>query len=73
MGNDLLRAKLRMRLRGTQAKLDALRVRYQESMSEMDFMNQRYEEATRKLKNQLSQYGKELLYAKKELALTKGQ
>ncbi|XP_047946706.1 kinesin-like protein KIN-7O isoform X1 [Salvia hispanica] len=73
VGNDLLRAKLRMRLRGTQAKLDALRVRYQESMSEMDFMNQRYEEATRKLKNQLSQYGKELLYAKKELALTKGQ
>ncbi|XP_042054805.1 kinesin-like protein KIN-7O isoform X2 [Salvia splendens] len=73
VGNDLARAKLRMRLRGTQAKLDALRVRYQELTSEMDFMNQRYEEASKKLKNQLSQYGKELLYVKKQLALTKGQ
>lgn len=42
-------------------------------MSEMDFMNQRYEEASRNLKKQLSQYGKELLYVKKQLALTKGQ
>lgn len=66
-------AKLRMRLRGTQMKLDAYRVRYQESVGEMEFMNRKYEEASAKLKKQLAQYGTEVLNLKKLLAVSKGQ
>lgn len=62
-----------MRLRGTQAKLDAFRVRYQEATNEMDYMNQKYVEASRKLKTQLAQYGTEVLNLTKQLALLKGQ
>ncbi|XP_057785128.1 kinesin-like protein KIN-7O isoform X2 [Salvia miltiorrhiza] len=70
---DLESAKLRMRLRNTQAKLDAFRNRYEELANEMDLMNQRYVEATRNLKKQIAEYGTQLLDLKKQLALSKGQ
>lgn len=62
-----------MRLRGTQAKLDALRVRYQESLDEIDTMNQKYKEASTILKKQLAELGTENLNLKKQRALSKGQ
>ncbi|XP_049392243.1 kinesin-like protein KIN-7O isoform X1 [Solanum stenotomum] len=66
------KAKLRMRLRGAQAKLDAFRVRYQEAMDEIDFMNKKFEAAASKLKNQLASSGLEILSLKKQLASGRG-
>ncbi|KAL6555341.1 hypothetical protein OROGR_006599 [Orobanche gracilis] len=66
------KAKLRMRLMGTQAKLDTFRVRYRESVAELEYMHKKFEEASRKLKQQLSSYGTEVLNLKKQLAGFKG-
>ncbi|KAK6149072.1 hypothetical protein DH2020_016597 [Rehmannia glutinosa] len=66
------KAKLRMRLRGSQTKLDAFRVRYRESVDELDYMNKKFEEASTKLKKQLASYGSEVLNLKKQLAALKG-
>ncbi|KAF2284436.1 hypothetical protein GH714_021858 [Hevea brasiliensis] len=66
-------AKLRMRLRGTQASLDAIRYRYKEALDESDVMNREYKEATRKLKDKLAVYAKEVLNLKKQISLAKGQ
>jgi centromeric protein E len=66
-------AKQRMRLRGTQAKLDAFRNRYRESVEESDLMNRRYEEAAGKLKDRLASKGIEVLNLKKQLAAAMGQ
>ncbi|PIN18320.1 Kinesin-like protein [Handroanthus impetiginosus] len=66
-------AKLRMRLRGAQTKLDTFRVRYQESVDELEYMNRKYEEASTKLKKQLASYGSEVLNLKKQLVAFKGQ
>ncbi|KAJ8759968.1 hypothetical protein K2173_010824 [Erythroxylum novogranatense] len=66
------KVKLRMRLRGTQAKLDAFRFRQKEAMEEMDVMNRRYEEASRKLKDKLASCGIENLNLKKQLAAATG-
>lgn len=62
-----------MRLRGTQAKLDAFRSRYREAMDESDLMNKRYEEAAGKLKDRLASKGIEVLNLKKQLATAMGQ
>ncbi|KAJ4972044.1 hypothetical protein NE237_005143 [Protea cynaroides] len=66
-------AKLTMRLRGTQAKLDAFRGRHMEAVKEMGFMNRKFEEASAKLKEKLASCGLELLQVKRELATVKGQ
>lgn len=65
--------KLRMRLRGTQVKLDAFRGRYKEAIDESDLMNRKFEEAAGKLKHRLASKVMEVLTLKKELAATKAQ
>ncbi|XP_022883144.1 kinesin-like protein KIN-7O [Olea europaea var. sylvestris] len=66
------KAKLRMRLKGAQTKLDTFRVRYKESVDELDYMNRKYDEASTVLKKQLASYGIEVLNLKKQLAAVKG-
>ncbi|XP_022147755.1 kinesin-like protein KIN-7O isoform X2 [Momordica charantia] len=70
--NGKEKAKLRMRLRGTQAKLDAFRIRYQEALDESDLMNRKFEEAAGKLKDMLASKGIEVLNLKKQLASVQG-
>ncbi|KAL5542545.1 hypothetical protein UlMin_010255 [Ulmus minor] len=62
------RAKLRMRLLWTQAKLDAFRNRSEELAKQSDHMDKKYEEATRKLKEHLASKVNEILSLKKQLA-----
>jgi centromeric protein E len=57
-----------MRLRGTQAKLDAFRYRYKEAQNEANLMNRQFEEASIKLKDLLALKGIEVLNLKKQLA-----
>lgn len=66
-------AKLTMRLRGTQAQLDAVRVRHRESVDEAQVMNRKYEEASTNLKRQLASTGLEVLNLKKQLAAALGK
>ncbi|XP_051150638.1 kinesin-like protein KIN-7O isoform X2 [Andrographis paniculata] len=66
-------AKLRMRLHGTQTKLDTFRVRYQDTVDELEYMNRKYEEASAKLKKQLASYGIEVLDLKKQRASYESQ
>ncbi|KAL6272660.1 hypothetical protein ACE6H2_023352 [Prunus campanulata] len=66
--NGIEKAKLRMRLRGAQAKLDAFRSRYKETRDESDHMNKKFEEASKNLKEQLATKGVEVLSLKKQLA-----
>ena len=66
------KVKLRMRLRGTQAKMEAFSVRYKEAVEELNFMNRKYEDAAAKLKSQLAAYGMEILNLKKQLAAVTG-
>ncbi|XP_055801402.1 kinesin-like protein KIN-7O isoform X2 [Solanum dulcamara] len=66
------KSKLRMRLRGAQAKLDAFRVRYKEALDEIDYMNKKFEVASSKLKDQLASSGLEVLSLKKQLASARG-
>ncbi|OMP07658.1 hypothetical protein COLO4_07160 [Corchorus olitorius] len=61
-------AKLRMRLRGTQAQLNALRYRYKQAVDESDTMNRKFKEASTKLKERLASKGLEVLNLKKQLA-----
>ncbi|KAG5537103.1 hypothetical protein RHGRI_024518 [Rhododendron griersonianum] len=65
--NNKENTKLRMRLRGTQAKLEAFTVRYKEVVEESDLMNKKFEEAAAKLKAQLASYALEVLNLKKQL------
>ncbi|CAL5207567.1 unnamed protein product [Lathyrus oleraceus] len=64
-------AKLRMMLRGTQAKLDAYRLRYKEAIEESDSLKLKYKEASEKLKDMLRSQGLELMDLKKQLAAVK--
>lgn len=73
VSNSKETAKLRMRLRGAQGKLDSLRVRYNEAMDEMDFMNRKFEAASVKLKGQLAAKGAEVLNLMKQLSSIKRQ
>ncbi|XP_021297463.1 kinesin-like protein KIN-7O isoform X2 [Herrania umbratica] len=66
-------AKHRMRLRGTQAQLDALRYRYKQAVEESDIMNRKFEEASANLKERLASKGIEVLNLKKQLAAASGQ
>ncbi|KAL2501882.1 P-loop containing nucleoside triphosphate hydrolase superfamily protein [Forsythia ovata] len=70
---NMEKAKLRMRLKGAQTKLDTFRIRYKESVDELDYMNRKYDEASTVLKKQLASYGIEVLNLKKQLAAVKGQ
>lgn len=72
MKNNKEVTKLRMRLRGTQAKLDAFRGRYKDVTEEMDFMHKKFEEASGKLKYRLASYATEVLNLKKQLAAANG-
>ena len=71
--NNKEMTKLRMRLRGTQAKLDAFRGRYKEAIDESDLMNRKYEEGSGKLKSQLASKAMEVLSLKKELSASRAQ
>lgn len=66
--NSKEKVKLRMRLRGAQAKLDTFRFRYQETVDEMKLMNGRFKEASSKLKEQLVINVTEVINLKKQLA-----
>ncbi|PON38650.1 Kinesin-like protein [Parasponia andersonii] len=73
VNNNKVESKLRMRLRWTQAKLDAFRDRYREIVEESNHMNKKYEEAAGKLKERLVSKGTEVLSLKKQLLASKGQ
>jgi centromeric protein E len=62
-----------MRLKWTQAKLDAFRDRYREATKEMDLMNKNFKEASGMLKDLLASKGIEVLNLKKQLASALGQ
>ncbi|XP_038905073.1 kinesin-like protein KIN-7O isoform X2 [Benincasa hispida] len=66
--NGKEKAKLRLRLRGTQAKLDAFRIRYQEALDESDLMHRKYEKAAKDLKEKLASKCTENLNLRKQLA-----
>ncbi|KAK8688997.1 hypothetical protein V6N13_087728 [Hibiscus sabdariffa] len=61
-------AKYRMRLRGTQAQLDAFRYRYKKVVDESDIMNRSFEEASASLKERLASKAMEVLNLRKQLA-----
>ncbi|KAK8712120.1 hypothetical protein V6N13_147370 [Hibiscus sabdariffa] len=61
-------AKHRMRLRGTQAQLDAFRYRYKKVVDELDIMNRSFEEASTNLKERLASKAMEVLNLRKQLA-----
>ncbi|XP_073292654.1 kinesin-like protein KIN-7O isoform X2 [Primulina huaijiensis] len=71
--NNKEKAKSRMRLRGTQAKLDSFRIKYEHGVEEMEHMDKRYREASEKLKKQLGVYGTEVLNLKKQLSTLQGR
>ncbi|KAJ0043556.1 hypothetical protein Pint_18234 [Pistacia integerrima] len=73
VSNNIERAKLRMRLKWTQAHLDALRRRYREAVQESENMNKQFEEASANLKERLALKGIEVLNLKKQLAAAMGQ
>ncbi|KAK7267150.1 hypothetical protein RIF29_19814 [Crotalaria pallida] len=60
--------KLKMRLRGAQARLDAFRGRTEEVIIESDLMNRKFVAAAGKLKEQIATIGIENLNLKKRLA-----
>ncbi|CAD5322593.1 unnamed protein product [Arabidopsis thaliana] len=62
------KAKLKMRLRGTQARLDAISLRYKQSVQESELMNRKFEEASAKLKEKLASKALEVLDLKKQLS-----
>lgn len=73
ISSNIERAKLRMRLRWTQAHLDAFRRRYRQAVEESDNMNKQFEEASANLKERLASKGIEVLNLKKQLAAAMGQ
>ncbi|XP_023641305.1 kinesin-like protein KIN-7O isoform X2 [Capsella rubella] len=62
------KAKLRMRLRGTQARLDAICLRHKQSVQELELMNRKFEEASAKLKEKLASKALEVVDLKKQLS-----
>lgn len=62
-----------MRLRGTQAKLDAFRVRYKEAIDESVSSKVKYGEASGRLKDIIASQGLEVLNLKKQLAAAERQ
>ncbi|RWR91208.1 kinesin-like protein KIN-7O isoform X1 [Cinnamomum micranthum f. kanehirae] len=66
--NNKEKAKSRMRLRMTQAKLDMHRCKYSEAVDEMEFMHRNYKDGIAKLKEKLASIASENLNLKKLLA-----
>ncbi|KAI4386562.1 hypothetical protein MLD38_004485 [Melastoma candidum] len=66
------KAKLRMRLHWTQAKLDSTRNRLTEAVVKQDLMHRKFEEASRELKDRLRACATENLNLRKELASLRG-
>ncbi|XP_020210467.1 kinesin-like protein KIN-7O [Cajanus cajan] len=64
--DDVMMAKLKMRLHGTQAKLDTIRYRYTEASDELVITHKKY-------KDQLAAKGIEVFNLMKQLAAVKGQ
>lgn len=62
------KAKLKMRLRGTQARLDAICLRHKQSVQELELMNRKFEEASAKLKQKLASKALEVVDLKKQLS-----
>ncbi|CAN8259873.1 unnamed protein product [Cochlearia groenlandica] len=62
------KAKLKMRLRGTQARLDAIYIRHKNSVKESEVMNKKFEEASAKLKEKLASKALEVIDLKKQLS-----
>jgi centromeric protein E len=62
------KAKLKMRLRGMQARLDAISLRYKQSVQESELMNRKFKEASAKLKEKLASKALEVLDLKKQLS-----
>lgn len=71
--NGKEKTKLRMRLRGTQAKMEAYSLRYKEAVQENNVMDTKYKEASTELKIQLTKYAQENFHLKKQLAALKNQ
>ncbi|KAM7270281.1 hypothetical protein ACFE04_029495 [Oxalis oulophora] len=71
--NNIQLAKLRMRLRGTKAQLDAIHLRYKQAINESDIMNKKFEESASILKDRLASKGIEVLNLKKQLNVGLGQ
>ncbi|KAL1193950.1 Kinesin-like protein KIN-7O [Cardamine amara subsp. amara] len=65
---DKEKAKLKMRLRGTQARLDASSLRHKQSVQETELMNRKFEEACAKLKEKLASKALEVFDLKKQLS-----
>ncbi|GAA0158383.1 hypothetical protein LIER_15428 [Lithospermum erythrorhizon] len=63
------RLKLRMRLRGTQMKLDGFREKFQEKAAELDYAHGEYEKSAVKMKDELAKRGVEILNLRRDLAL----
>lgn len=57
-----------MRLRGTQARLDAISLRHKQSVQESELMNRKFMEASAKLKEKLASKALEVLDLKKQLS-----
>lgn len=68
MADNKENAKLKMRLRGTQARLDAICLRHKQSVKESEVMNRKFEEASAKLKEKLASKALEVLDLKKQLS-----
>uniref|UniRef100_A0A1J3ET78 Kinesin-related protein 4 n=4 Tax=Noccaea caerulescens TaxID=107243 RepID=A0A1J3ET78_NOCCA len=62
------KAKLKMRLRGTQARLDAICLRHKQSVKESEIMNRKFEEASAKLKDKLASKALQVLDLEKQLS-----
>ncbi|KAK7278959.1 hypothetical protein RJT34_24000 [Clitoria ternatea] len=71
--NNKEMSKARMRLRGTQAKLDAVRFRYNEAIDETVVIKKKHAEVVEKLKDQLSSKAIEVVTLMRQRAATESQ
>ncbi|WZZ42118.1 hypothetical protein YC2023_038377 [Brassica napus] len=62
------KAKLKMRLMGTQGRLDAKSIRHKQAVKESEVMNRKFQEASAKLKEKLASKALEVIDLKKQLS-----
>ncbi|KAF8094214.1 hypothetical protein N665_0367s0003 [Sinapis alba] len=62
------KAKLKMRLMGTQARLDAKCIRHKQAVKESEVMDRKFQEASAKLKEKLASKALEVIDLKKQLS-----
>ncbi|XP_018492806.2 kinesin-like protein KIN-7O isoform X2 [Raphanus sativus] len=62
------KAKLKMRLMGTQARLDAKSIRHKQAVKESEVMNRKFQEASAMLKEKLASKALEVIDLKKQLS-----